>query len=59
MGKGEVYTWFCWGIQKEGDHQEEPGVDGGIIMGLIFSKWVMGAWIGSIYFRARTGGGYL
>jgi hypothetical protein len=44
---------------REGDHLEEPGVDGRIIMGLIFSKWDMGAWIRSICFRLRTGGGHL
>jgi hypothetical protein len=48
-----------WGIQRERDHLEEPGVDVRIILGLIFSKWDMGAWIESICLRIRTGGGHL
>ena len=31
MGKEEVYTGFWWGNLREGDHLEDPGIDGRII----------------------------
>jgi len=30
-GEGEVYIEFWWGNLREGDHLEDPGVDGSII----------------------------
>jgi hypothetical protein len=27
MGRGEAYTGFWWGNQKEIDHLEDPGID--------------------------------
>jgi hypothetical protein len=30
----------------EGDHLGDPGVDGRIILRLIFRKWVVGVWTG-------------
>ena len=30
--KGEVFTEFWWGNQREEDHLEESGVDGGVIL---------------------------
>jgi hypothetical protein len=33
---GEAYTGFCWGNLRDRDHLGEPGVDGGIILRLIF-----------------------
>jgi hypothetical protein len=38
-GRGEVYTGFCWGNQKEIDQLEDPGIDGRIIVTWIFRKW--------------------
>ena len=54
-----MYTGFLWGNLREGDHFEEPGLDGGIILRWIFRKWDVGAWIGSIWLRIGTDGGNL
>jgi hypothetical protein len=40
-------------------HLEDPGVDGRIILRLVFSKWDVRAWTGSIWLRIGTGGGNL
>ena len=45
-----------WG---EGDHLEDPGVDGRIIFRWIFRKWDVGAWTGLIWLMIVTGGGHL
>jgi hypothetical protein len=39
MGREEVHTGFWWGNPREGDHLENPGVDGRIILKWIFKKW--------------------
>ena len=36
MGRGEVYTGFKWGNLRERDHLVGPGVDGWIILKLVF-----------------------
>jgi hypothetical protein len=38
-GEREAYTGFWWVNLKEGDHLEDPGVDGRIILRWIFRKW--------------------
>jgi hypothetical protein len=37
-GRGEVCKRFWWGNLMEGDHWGDPGVDGRIILRLIFRK---------------------
>jgi hypothetical protein len=58
MGRGEVHTGFWWVNLREGGLLKDPGIDGRIILKLIFVRWV-GVWTGSIWLRAGTGGGLL
>jgi hypothetical protein len=59
MSRGEVYTGFWLENLREIDHLDYPGLDGRIILKWIFSKWDVGVWTGSIWFRMGTGGGHL
>jgi hypothetical protein len=38
MGRGEAYTGFWWGNLGERDKLGDPGLDGRIILKLIFRK---------------------
>jgi hypothetical protein len=38
MGRGEVHTGLYWENLREGDHLEDPGVDGRIILKWIFER---------------------
>jgi hypothetical protein len=38
MGRGEAHTGFRWGNLMDGDHLQGPGVDGRIILKLVFEK---------------------
>jgi len=53
--RGEVHTGVWWVNLGERDHLEDPGIDRGIILKLIFKQW-NGAWIGMIWVRIGTGG---
>jgi hypothetical protein len=57
--RGEVHTGCWWGSLREGDHLEDPGIDGRIVIKWIFKKWDGGAWTGLIWLRIETGGGLL
>jgi len=35
-----VDTGFKWGKLRERDHLEDPGIDGAIILRLIYRKWM-------------------
>jgi hypothetical protein len=38
-GRGKVHTGFWWGDVREGDHLEDPGLDGRMILKWMFRKW--------------------
>jgi hypothetical protein len=37
--RGEVHIGFWWGDPRKGEHLEDRGVDGMIILKLILKKW--------------------
>ena len=52
-----AYRVLGGGNLGEGDHFEDPGVDGRIIFRWNFRKWDVGEWTGLIWLRMGTGGG--
>jgi hypothetical protein len=68
MGRGRAYITcgerrgayrVLVGKPEGGNHLEELGVDGRIILKSMFKKSVEGAWTGLIWLRIGTGGGRL
>jgi hypothetical protein len=55
-GRVEVHTGFQWGNLREGDHIEDLGIDGRVILKWILEKWDGGTWTRSILLRVGTGG---
>jgi len=58
-GGGEAYPGFWWGNLRKRGHWGDPGVDGMIILRLIFRKWDVGVWTGLSWLRIGTGDGHL
>jgi len=58
-GGEERYIQSFGGETREIDHLEDPGVDGRIILRWSFSKWDVGVWTGSVWFRRGTDGRHL
>jgi len=58
-GRGEAYTGFSWGNPSERDNLGDSGVDGRILLRLIFRKWDVGVRTGSSWLSIGTGGGRL
>ena len=56
-GRREVHTGFWWGNLTERDPLEDPGLDGRIILKLIFKDLNGDAWTGLLWLRTGTGAG--
>ena len=52
-----MYAGFWWGILREIDDLENPGVSGMIILRWIIRTWDVRVWTGSSWLRIGTGGG--
>jgi len=46
MGKERRCIGSWWGNRREGDHKEDLGLDGWIILGWISRRWDVGIWTG-------------
>ena len=52
-----MHTGFWWDKLRERTSLVDLGVDGRIILKLIFRKWDVGVWTGSSWLRIGTDGG--
>jgi hypothetical protein len=43
MGGGEVHTGVWWRNLTEGDHSEDPGIDGRMVLKWTVKNWERGA----------------
>jgi hypothetical protein len=59
MGRADVHTGIWWGNLREREHLDDPGVDGKIILKLIFKTLDRGARTGLIWLGTGIGGGLL
>jgi len=59
MGEERGCIRSCCGNRMEGDHWEDLGVDGWIILRWISRRWDVGIWTGLSWPRIKTGGGRL
>ena len=59
MGERRRICRVLVGKPEGKNHLKDPGVDGRIILKLIFRKWDVGIWTASIWLRIETGGGLL
>jgi hypothetical protein len=57
MGQEEVRTGVWWRDLMEGNHLEDLGLDGIIILNCIFKKWDGEAWTELMCLRIGTVGG--
>jgi hypothetical protein len=58
-GQEKCIQGFVGGNLSEGDHLEDPGIDGRVILKRILRKWNVGVWSGSVWLRIGTGGGHV
>ena len=54
-----MYTGFWWRNLRVGDHLGDPGVDGRVVLRLIFRKWDVRVWNGLTWLRIVSGAGHL
>jgi len=48
-GREEMRTMVWWGNLMEREHLEDPGIEGRIILKLIFTRWDGRVWIGLMW----------
>jgi hypothetical protein len=58
-GKRGMYVGYLWENQKERDHWEDRDIGGWTILGWILEKQDEMAWIGFMWLRIGTIGGFL
>ena len=59
IGRGKLHIRFWFENMRDIFHLDDLGVDGKMILNLIFKKWAGGTWTGLIWLRIETGGGIL